>query len=91
MPPRQIHCRLTYPSGQRGGEAFKIFPQNSRLPQLLLHHRLVIQTSKRALQSQSIPTVQNSDHIACVTSYKGMRNLFRHYIVYRRHEHRLHQ
>ena len=91
MPRRQIHCRLAHTSRQRGGEGFKIFPQNSCLPQVLFHHRLVIETSKRALQSQSIPTVQNSDDIACVTSYKGMRNLFRQCIVYRRHEHRLHQ
>ena len=91
MPRRQIHCRLAHTSRQRGGEGFKIFPQNSRLPEVLFHHRLVIKTSKRALQPQPIPTVQNSDDIAFVTFDKGMRNLFRQCIVYRRHEHRLHQ
>jgi hypothetical protein len=88
---RQIYCRLAHPSRQGSGESFKIFPQNSCLPEVLFHHRLVIETSKRALQSQSIPTVHNSDNITLVTSDKGMRNLFRQCVVYRRHEHRLHQ
>ena len=76
MLRRQIHCRLTHTSRQCGGKDFEIFPQNACLPQVLFH-QVIIETSKRALQSQSIPTVQNSDDIAFVTLYKGMRNLFR--------------
>jgi hypothetical protein len=64
MPPSQLLGRLTHTAGQIGREALKILPQHSSLPKVLFHHRLVIQAAQCPLQSKTIPTVQDSNHIA---------------------------
>jgi hypothetical protein len=87
----QLYRRVTHTTGQQSGKGFEILPQNSRLPEVLFHHGLIIQTSKRPLQSQPVPAVQYPYDVGFVTFHKCRRNQVPRCIVYRSHQHHLHQ